>query len=191
VPACIASYRACCVVLNPLVTHAGVVNTDALSWNAIGNWTQWYSDVAHEFRDVIVAHFAGHTHKDEKRILLSPDGTAVAVVHVLPSVTTQINRNPSVVHFKYDRSTFEILDYTVYYSNVTRANADGVFTFTPFYSALEYYGLVDLSAASWLRLFEDMQFDASLFDKYIKVDSNCVAFGSHSAFIHALYNAFV
>jgi hypothetical protein len=127
---------------------AGVLNTDVISWNAIGNWTQWYSNIADEFSDVIAAHFAGHTHKDEKRIFNGRNGSAAAVAHVLPSVTTQINRNPSVMQFKYDRATFELLDYTVFYSNVTRANADGFFTFTPFYSALEYYGLADLSAAS-------------------------------------------
>jgi hypothetical protein len=151
------------------VSIAGVVNTDVISWNAIGNWTQWYSSIADEFSDVIAAHFAGHTHKDEKRIFYGSDGRAAAVAHVLPSVTTQINRNPSVMQFKYNRTTFELLDYTVYYSNVTRANEDGYFTFSPFYSALEYYGLADLSAPSWHRLFENMRCDVSVFDKYLKV----------------------
>jgi hypothetical protein len=123
---------------------------------------------------VIAAHFAGHTHKDEKRIFKGRSGSAAAVAHVLPSVTTQINRNPSVMQFKYDRATFELLDYTVFYSNVTRANADGFFTFTPFYSALEYYGLADLSPASWQRLFEDMRCDRGLFDKYLKASSACI-----------------
>ena len=153
---------------------AGVLNTDVISWNAIGNWTQWYSNIADEFSDVIAAHFAGHTHKDEKRIFNGRNGSAAAVAHVLPSVTTQINRNPSVMQFKYDRATFELLDYTVFYSNVTRANADGFFTFTPFYSALEYYGLADLSAASWQRLFEDMRCDRGMFDKYLKARSTCI-----------------
>ena len=148
---------------------AGVLNTDVISWNAIGNWTQWYSSIAEEFSDVIAAHFAGHTHKDEKRIFYGRDGRAVAVAHVLPSVTTQINRNPSVMQFKYNRTTFELLDYTVYYSNVTRANEDGYFTFAPFYSALEYYGLADMSAASWQLLFENMRCDVSMFEKYLKV----------------------
>ena len=152
----------------------GVINTDVISWNALRNWTQWYSNIADEFSDVIAAHFAGHTHKDEKRIFKGHNGSAAAVAHVLPSVTTQINRNPSVMQFKYDRATFELLDYTVFYSNVTRANADGFFTFTPFYSALEYYGLADLSAASWQRLFEDMRCDRGLFDKYLKANSACI-----------------
>jgi hypothetical protein len=152
-----------------LVFAAGVLNTDVISWNAIGNWTQWYSDIAVEFSDVIAAHFAGHTHKDEKRIFYGRNGIAAAIAHVLPSVTTQINRNPSVMQFKYDRATFELLDYTVHYSNVTRANLEGFFSFTPFYSALDYYGLADLSAASWQQLFEKMRCDRSLFDKYLKV----------------------
>jgi hypothetical protein len=142
-----------------------------LSWNAIGNWTQWYSDIADEFSDVIAAHFAGHTHKDEKRIFYGRDGRAAAVAHVLPSVTTQINRNPSVMQFKYNRSSFQLLDYTVYYSNVTQANADGFFAFVPFYSALDYYGLADLSATSWDLLFDRMRCDRSVFDKYLKVGS--------------------
>ncbi len=152
-----------------------MLNTDVISWNALGNWTQWYSNIAVEFSDVIAAHFAGHTHKDEKRIFNGRNGSAAAVAHVLPSVTTQINRNPSVMQFKYDRATFELLDYTVFYSNVTRANADGFFKFTPFYSALEYYGLADLSATSWQRLFEDMRCDHGLFDKYLKANSVTIA----------------
>jgi hypothetical protein len=36
-----------------------VINTDVISWNALANWTQWYSDIADEFSDVIAAHFAG------------------------------------------------------------------------------------------------------------------------------------
>jgi hypothetical protein len=147
----------------------GVINTDVISWNALANWTQWYSDIADQFSDVIAAHFAGHTHKDEKRIFYGRDGRAAAVAHVLPSVTTQINRNPSVMHFKYNRTTFELLDYTVYYSNLTQANADRFFTFAPFYSALHYYGLADMSASSWHTLFESMRCDRGVFDKYLKV----------------------
>lgn len=39
-----------------------------------------YASIALEYRDVIVGHFAGHTHKDEKRLVFDVQGEAAAVM---------------------------------------------------------------------------------------------------------------
>ena len=39
-----------------------------------------YASIALEYRDVIIGHFAGHTHKDEKRLVFDAQGAAAAVM---------------------------------------------------------------------------------------------------------------
>jgi hypothetical protein len=88
-------------------------------------------------------------------------------MYVLPSVSTFTERNPSITSFQYDKSTFELLDYTVrkdcrvrvdcsitltmsrfrqvYFANLSLANARDNAEFVEFYSAKAYFGLPDLS----------------------------------------------
>jgi hypothetical protein len=39
-----------------------------------------YEYIALEFQDIIIGHFAGHTHKDEKRVLFDAQGSAASVM---------------------------------------------------------------------------------------------------------------
>jgi hypothetical protein len=39
-----------------------------------------YESLSIEFEDVIVGHFAGHTHKDEKRVVFDSQGNAASVM---------------------------------------------------------------------------------------------------------------
>jgi hypothetical protein len=39
-----------------------------------------YESIALEFQDIIIGHFAGHTHKDEKRVLFDAQGSAASVM---------------------------------------------------------------------------------------------------------------
>jgi hypothetical protein len=39
-----------------------------------------YETMSIEFQDILVGHFAGHTHKDEKRIVYDAEGKASSVM---------------------------------------------------------------------------------------------------------------
>jgi hypothetical protein len=88
-------------------------------------------------------------------------------MYVLPSVSTFTNRNPSVTRFRYDRDSFELLDYTVrvlfqciccawfdytfphlgqvYFTNLSSANLHDAPDFVEFYSAKAYFGISNMS----------------------------------------------
>eukprot|EP01114_Cavostelium_apophysatum_P013258 TRINITY_DN3168_c0_g1_i1.p1 TRINITY_DN3168_c0_g1~~TRINITY_DN3168_c0_g1_i1.p1 ORF type:complete len:560 (-),score=98.35 TRINITY_DN3168_c0_g1_i1:24-1703(-) len=119
------------------------------------------------YSDVIVAHFYGHTHEDQFEVITNSKGDPLDVVYVAPSVTTFSMRNPTFRFYKYDTTTYEILDYNQYYANLTAANEPGQkLQWMLEYSALSEYDLPDMSAASWLDLANRIGSDESVWQKW-------------------------
>lgn len=131
-----------------------------------------YGDLLHRLydkhSDVIIAHFYGHSHHDEFEVIrdVATDSEAVGIVFVAPSVTPNGGVNPSFRVYNYDRTTFEILDYTQYYFNVTEANLNDGAEWKKSYSLLEEYGMNGTTPADFQNFGVRMFHDNDLFEKY-------------------------
>lgn len=127
-----------------------------------------YEKIIQQYHDIIQASFHGHTHEDSLRIVLSEDAKqAVHVGYIAPAATPWQNHNPAVRLYSYDTDTYEIVDYTSFYANLTRANEIGKLVFQPEYSPLNAYSLRDLSPQSWLDFVNSMFKDDVMFKLFV------------------------
>jgi hypothetical protein len=84
--------------------------------------------------------FAGHTHRDEFR-LISDGGPPFAAVHVAPSVSPSSNSNPAYKLYTYEPASGEILDSTTYaLANLEAAKDAGEAHWLKEYSFAQAYG---------------------------------------------------
>lgn len=101
------------------------------------------------FADTITGIFAGHTHNDQYVTIVDENNNPTAVPippplcasslcahehsigislsapqvqYIVPSVTTFVGVNPSFRIWAYDRTTFEVVDYQQWNTNLTLAN---------------------------------------------------------------------
>lgn len=88
-----------------------------------------------------------------------------AVVFISPSMTAMPNVFPSLRLYHYDSDSKELQDWEQFYFDPYAAEDAGEITWSKLYSALSYWGITDLSAASWLDLAVEMQTDCDLFNK--------------------------
>ncbi|GIQ80072.1 hypothetical protein KIPB_000808 [Kipferlia bialata] len=132
-----------------------------------------YELYLNEYKDVIIGGLAGHTHTDSFRVsstnTTSVDGDRVpgTVVWVAGAATAYSAQNPSMRVFTYDKESYEITDYLVYYYDLDRSNDAGVPIVEELYRARHLYSLPDMSADSWYQLGMDLQgTDEYLFAAY-------------------------
>ena len=72
----------------------------------------------------------------------------------------------SISCFEYDPVTFTILDYIQYTANLTEADEKDELIFRPEYSAKSSYNLEDMEAHSWIKLYNNLYTNQTLFKKY-------------------------
>jgi sphingomyelin phosphodiesterase acid-like 3 len=84
--------------------------------------------------------FAGHTHRDEFR-LISDGGPPFAAVHVAPSVSPSSNSNPAFKLYTYQPESGDILDSTTYVlANLETAKNAGEANWSREYDFAQAYG---------------------------------------------------
>ena len=81
---------------------------------------------------------------------------ATGVMHALPAVTAFSGNNIAVRLFKYNLTTFDLVDSITFYCNLTAANKKGVMTFEFGYSAKDLYRIKDMSPQSWHNIWRQM-----------------------------------
>ncbi|KAJ7679352.1 sphingomyelin phosphodiesterase [Mycena polygramma] len=127
--------------------------------------SNYYDQVLQRYKNTIAGQFFGHSHKDQFEIAYSNYSeqtaqNAVSVALIGPALTPT-SGNPAFKFYDIDPDTFEVMDASVFFTNIS----DPMFQIRPkwglFYSARETYGpLVGLSAkeplspAFWHNLTE-------------------------------------
>ncbi|XP_075526828.1 acid sphingomyelinase-like phosphodiesterase 3b [Dermacentor variabilis] len=114
-------------------------------------------------------------------------GTPVSSVQLAGSVTPwgsghpvyraeSVPTNPCVRLYTYHRATGELLDYTVYYLDLEKANLDAFYQEEPqwelLYSARNDLGVADLSTASMVDLAKGIARSPELLSRYIGFSSS-------------------
>ena len=125
-----------------------------------------------EYKDVVKGFFHGHDHSDAIRLHKSNlvgDGDPTVVSYLTPA-GAPLNQNPGFRSYSFDKSSLDILDYDQYYLNLDKANAAGVMQWELEYSARSYFGLDDLTPASWNKLHQRFLDDDSAFQKFAEIN---------------------
>ena len=106
--------------------------------------SEYFDQIVQRFDATISALFFGHTHQDEFQISYSTPAspsadTAVMVSYIAPALTPT-SGNPTFRVYSVDPVTFGILDYTVYYANISSQSYQSGPTWEVLYSVKEAYG---------------------------------------------------
>ncbi|KAH3745905.1 smpdl3a protein [Pelomyxa schiedti] len=129
---------------------------------------QWNSLIL-QYASIIKLQVYGHTHSDFYTVFSDKLGTPKNVLYVCPSLTPESwhkdGANPGARIYTYDKETKEILDYTQYYCNLTKANEEGFITWEVEYSALSDYPLKSLAPSEWQSLTDSLETDTTLFEQ--------------------------
>lgn len=100
--------------------------------------------IIQRFDATISAVFYGHTHKDEFEIAYStpaaPTAATANMVSYIAPALTPTSGNPTFRVYSVDPVTFAILDYTVYYANISSPTYQSGPTWEKLYSVKEAYG---------------------------------------------------
>jgi len=142
------------------------------SSDAFHDQSEYFDQIIQRFDATIAAVFFGHTHKDEFEIAYSDYtnqnfSTATMVGYIAPALTPT-SGNPTFRVYSVDPETFGILDFSVYYANLSSPTYQDGPTWELLYSVKEAYGSLlpypvtdstsELTPAFWhnvTTLFED------------------------------------
>lgn len=142
----------------------------APSANDCGNdWYRNYLNIVERYKNIIMGHFAGHTHDDIFTVSYSTNGTTlkpIITTYFAGSVTPFTNENPGFRVYEIDSVTKAVIDYTEYAMNLTLANIQGEPTWEPIYSARSAYSLEDMSPEAWRQASLKMGTDQDLLYQY-------------------------
>jgi len=134
--------------------------------DAFHDQSQYYDQIIQRFDTTIAGTFFGHTHQDEFEIAYSTPATpsadtAVMVSFIAPALTPT-SGNPTFRVYDVDPVTFSILDYTVYYTNISSPTYQSGPVWEKLYSVKETYGpyttppLTDSSKELTPKFFHDL-----------------------------------
>lgn len=135
-------------------------------------WLFNYLRIIDRFQDTVLAQYFGHTHRDEFRILLSPNNKKpkpISVAYIGPSITAFTENNPGYRVYYSDQQGY-IKDHITYFYNLTEANKspDGSPVWRKEYSANSHFNLTNLGPYGWHRLINQMIDDDNTFQSYFK-----------------------
>jgi sphingomyelin phosphodiesterase len=156
-----------------------VVKNRSLLANPISQLTQ-PDQIIQRFDATISAVFYGHTHKDEFEIAYStpaaPSASTANMVSYIAPALTPTSGNPTFRVYSVDPVTFAILDYTVYYANISSLTYQSGPTWEKLYSVKEAYGSLltppvtdasaELTPAFWHNVTELFENDDAVYQEW-------------------------
>ncbi|TVY71539.1 Sphingomyelin phosphodiesterase [Lachnellula suecica] len=114
------------------------------SSDAFHDQSQYFDQIIQRFDATISAIFFGHTHQDEFQLSYStpaaPSAATANMVSYIAPALTPTSGNPTFRVYSVDPVTFAILDYTVYYANLSSPTYQTSPVWEKLYSVKEAYG---------------------------------------------------
>ncbi|CAH1183777.1 unnamed protein product [Ceutorhynchus assimilis] len=140
---------------------------------------QKYIDIVRNYSAIIVGQFFGHLHSDSFRVIHDRNGRPVSWAMLAPSITPKRNHlgsnNPGIRLFKFNKDTGQIIDYTQYYLDLTKANLQSKAEWTVEYNFTAYYGIGEITPETLNQLarkfVSDGQEVSSLFQRYYRANA--------------------
>jgi sphingomyelin phosphodiesterase len=149
------------------------------SGDAFHDQSHYFDSIIQRFQGTVAGVFYGHTHKDEFEIAYAnysaqSAATATMASYIAPALTPT-SGNPTFRVYDVDPVTFGILDYTVYYTNLSSPTyqTEGP-TWQALYSVKDAYGSLlnytdpaaELTPSFWHNLTELFESNDAVFQDY-------------------------
>ncbi|THZ64346.1 sphingomyelin phosphodiesterase [Aureobasidium pullulans] len=148
--------------------------------DAFHDGSNYFNQIVKRYSATIAAQFYGHTHKDEFQITYADytkqtAANAVDVSYIAPALTPT-SGNPTFRVYSIDPVTFGVLDYTVYFANISSPTYQNGPTWQKYYSVKETYGAqltppvtaasAELTPAFWHNLTTLFQTNDAVFQQF-------------------------
>ena len=125
-------------------------------------------DILWQYKDVIKYQWWGHSHNDQFILLGKNDSNNQLEYYsagmVGPSIMPD-KRFPAFRIYEYDTDTFKLLDYTQYYSNLTKVILEDKILYEKHYSFKDSYKLEGLEVCDFKNLYLGIK-NGSYFNNY-------------------------
>ncbi|RLN77274.1 hypothetical protein BBJ28_00004745 [Nothophytophthora sp. Chile5] len=128
----------------------------APQWNE--TYIKTYKQIVDTYADVIKAQLFGHVHSIEFRLPISgnqatqteqnagdDDSSQLVPLFLVAAISPLFKNNPAFMVWDFDAATYDILDFTVYGSNISDGSHE--LDWQPLFKASEEYGINSLSAS--------------------------------------------
>ena len=130
-------------------------------------WTKEYSDaflkLVREYSAILENSYTGHTHMDDFRVISDDAGVPFLPTLITPAVSPIFGNNPAFSIVTYDRSSGELLDYTVYHlTNLEKAGSGEKPVWQVEYGFSKAYGFKSISPETLAELSGMIQTDANV-----------------------------
>lgn len=150
------------------------------SSDAFHDQSEYFDQIIQRFDATISAVFNGHTHKDEFEIAYSDytnqDFTTASMVAYIAPALTPTSGHPTFRVYSVDPDTFGILDFQVYYANISSPTYQDGPTWELLYSVKDAYGsllpfpvtdpTIELTPAFWHNVTTLFENDDDIFQNY-------------------------
>ncbi len=113
--------------------------------------------LAERYANIIKGQLFSHAHESYFTIMTGASGEPAGIGHINPALTPNPHLNPSFRVYEIDSETYEFLDYVEYRLNVTKANQAGKAEWAPAYRFTTFFGVKDLSLASYRHILKDLE----------------------------------
>ncbi|GIQ80336.1 hypothetical protein KIPB_001116 [Kipferlia bialata] len=119
-----------------------------------------------EYSDVVPVSFAGHTHRDEWRIIRDELGAPSHSIIISPGATGYTLTNPGIRLVEWNPSTGEIIGWTQLYWDIDLSNKYDYLDLRVGYRAAEEYGLLNVNATVMADVSQDLVDDDRAFSSF-------------------------
>lgn len=134
-----------------------------------GMWKQSYTDsfisLISQFKGIIKANFAGHTHMDEFR-LLGNDSAAASFIHITPSISPILGNTPSFQEVTWDTKKMQLINCVTYRFKGFDSHSDNAWPAE--YNYAKTYGISAIDANGLNAAWKHISKDTAVRNKYLK-----------------------
>ncbi|KAE9218621.1 hypothetical protein PF002_g16450 [Phytophthora fragariae] len=131
-----------------------------------------YKAIVSDFADIIKAQFFAHVHSIEFRVPLSSEqqaqeaanGTELVPLFISAAISPIYDNNPAFMVWDFDATTYELLDFTVYGTNISSDSQE--LHWQPLFKASSAYNVSSLRTSELNAFVDRAASDPALLEQY-------------------------
>jgi len=135
-----------------------------------GRWPEWkynfFYNLIKRHQKRVIGQFYGHQHSDNFKLMVENE-VPFASIFVGGVLTAGSGKNSAVRLWKYDKTTFALLDYEEWIANIAEANKNGKVEFKKGYTFTSEYGVRDVSVESMFQAWKNLGSNDQHWNKYL------------------------
>ncbi|KAG3160796.1 hypothetical protein PI126_g6710 [Phytophthora idaei] len=136
------------------------------------HYIKTYKAIVSQFTDIIKAQFFAHVHSIEFRIPLiseqwaqeEAEGTELVPLFMSAAISPIYNNNPAFIIWDFDANTYEVLDFTVYGTNISSDSQE--LDWRALFKASTAYGVNSLRTTELNAFVDRIAADSALLEQY-------------------------